>query len=245
MKENRIKTVSLVLFVFIGAATVLWQILFSKTTSVYLICAVILLACALVFFLSYENSAPSARELALMAVLIALAVASRAVFYMLPQFKPVAAVVIVCAVCLGAEKGYIIGAFSAFVSNFIFGQGIWTPFQMVALGSVGFAAAVVFKIIKPNRWTLSAVGFVLAFALYGLIADAGSALIMATDNNIKTVLAVYAAGVPFSAVFGGATALFLFIFGEGFIKKLNRIIIKYGITKAVPNSQNSEVKNER
>ena len=52
---------------------------------------------------------------------------------------------------------------------------------------------------------------------------------MATDYSLASVLAIYAAGVPFSAVFGGATALFLFLFGEDFIKKINRINIKYGI----------------
>lgn len=242
MSKKALRAVSFTLFVSTAVLAVLWQLFFSQTTSVYLISVIILLICVIPFFLSYENSAPGARELALLAVLISLAVASRAVFYLLPQFKPIAAVVIVCAVCLGAERGYIIGAFSAFISNFIFGQGIWTPFQMAALGLVGFAAGLIFKIITPRRRTLAIIGFFLAFALYGLIADAGSALIMAENGNLKTVLAVYAAGLPFSAVFGGATALFLFLFGEGFIKKLSRINIKYGITGNTGNLNTSEVK---
>ena len=99
---------------------------------------------------------------------------------------------------------------------------------MVALGLVGFVAGIVFKHFKPNRWLLAVIGFFLAFALYGLIVDASSVLTMLTDYTISGVLAVYAAGAPFSAAFGGATALFLFIFGEPFIKKINRVIVKYG-----------------
>ena len=235
MSGKALKILSAVLILLTAVGIVVWQIFFSETTSVYLISAIILLISMIPFMLTFERSAPSARELALLAVLIALAVASRAVFYLVPQFKPIAAVVIVSAVCLGAERGYIIGAFSAFVSNFIFGQGIWTPFQMVALGLVGFLAGIIFKGIKPNKWSLSIVGFLLAFALYGIVADSGSALVMVSDFSWRSVLAVYGAGISFSAVFGGATAIFLFLFGEAFVKKLDRINTKYGIVKTKEN----------
>ncbi|MCH5317667.1 MAG: ECF transporter S component [Eubacterium sp.] len=235
MKRKALKILPAILVLLTAVLIVIWQIFLSETTSVYLISAIILLISMIPFLLTFERSAPSARELALLAVLISLAVASRAVFYLVPQFKPIAAVVIASAVCLGAERGYIIGTFSAFVSNFIFGQGIWTPFQMVALGLVGFLAGIIFKIIKPNRWSLSIVGFILAFVLYGIIADSSSVLIMVSDFNLESVLAVYGAGVPFSAIFGGATAVFLFLFGEGFIKKLDRINTKYGIVKTKEN----------
>lgn len=221
-----------IFLVFIVAAlvfTVVWQLFFAQSASYYLCAAIILVLSLLPFFISYEKAAPSAREMALMASLIALAVASRAAFYVVPQFKPIAAVVVVSAVCLGAQRGYIIGAFSAFISNFLFGQGVWTPFQMVALGLVGFVSGLLFKKIKPNRWLLATVGFLLSFALYGIIVDTSSVLTMLSDYTLSGVVAIYAAGIPFSAVFGGATALFLFIFGEAFIKKINRIVVKYGI----------------
>lgn len=223
------KYIYVALIIFACIFTVVWQMSFSQKTSYYFVAAVILVASTLPFFMGFEKSKPSAREMSLIAILIALAVASRAVFYLIPQFKPIGAVVIACAVCLGSERGYVIGAFSAFVSNFIFGQGIWTPFQMAALGMVGFVAGLIFKKIKPNRVNLALVGFLLTFALYGLIVDLSSVLTMTTDYSIASVLAIYAAGVPFSAVFGGATALFLFLFGEDFVKKINRINIKYGI----------------
>lgn len=206
-----------------------WQIFFSDSASYYLVSAIILALSLLPFFITYERSAPSAREVALVSSLIALAVASRAVFYLVPQFKPIGAVVIASAICLGSRRGYIIGALSAFISNFIFGQGVWTPFQMVALGLVGFAAGLIFKKLKTNRWLLAAVGFVLTFVLYGLVADLSSVLTMLSDITLSGVIAVYAAGAPFSAVFGGATALFLFLFGQVFIKKIDRVVNKYGV----------------
>ncbi len=231
MNKKAFKICSFTAAVLMAALTAVWQLFFSETTSFYLAAVIILLFSVIPFLLSYEKSMPSARELALLAVLIAIAVASRAVFYLIPQFKPIAAVVIASAVCLGAERGYIIGAFSAFISNFIFGQGISTPFQMAALGLVGFAAGLIFKKIKPNRWFLSIIGFFLSFVLYGMIVDTSSVIFLADSFTLASALAVYAAGIPFSAIFGGATALFLFLFGEEFIKKLNRINHKYGIVK--------------
>ncbi len=69
----------------------------------------------------------------------------------------------------------------------------------------------------------------MTFVLYSLIVDLSSVLVICTEFNFASVFAVYAAGIPFNAVFGAATAVFLFLFGKTFIKKLDRIIIKYSI----------------
>ena len=130
------------LFLVLPVLLVVWQVCFAGTTSWYLVAAVLLLLSALPFFLHLERKPISAREMALLSVLTALAVVSRAVFYLIPQVKPIAAVVIVAGMCLGPFSGYMVGALSAFLSNFLFGQGIWTPFQMVALGLVGLLAGI-------------------------------------------------------------------------------------------------------
>lgn len=212
------------------AFIVLWQFLFADSVNYYIVSVVILIASMLPFFVSYEQKKVTARDITLTATLIALAVVSRAAFYLIPQVKPIAAVVIVSAVCLGAHKGYIVGAFSAFVSNFIFGQGMWTPFQMVALGTVGLLAGLIFRWLKVNRYTLSIVGFVLATVVYGAIVDM-STVLSAYGNNVtlKGALSIYASGAVFSLVFGGATAVFLFLFGMPFITKIERITKKYGL----------------
>ncbi len=221
------KLIALVCAVAGMLVLVMWQ-LFSADTNYYLITVIILILSMLPFFVSFEKSRPSARELTLIAGLIAVAVVSRAVFYLVPQVKPIGAVVIVCGACLGAKRGYFIGAMSAFLSNFIFGQGIWTPFQMVALGIVGLAAGLLFN-EKAKRVPMAIAGFLLCFAVYGLIVDFSSVLMMTKDYSAMSVLSIYAAGVPFGLVFGASTSLFLLLFGEAFAKKINRMIIKYGI----------------
>ena len=208
---------------------VVWQVCFADTTSWYLVAAVLLLLSALPFFLHLERKPISAREMALLSVLTALAVVSRAVFYLIPQVKPIAAVVIVAGMCLGPFSGYMVGALSAFLSNFLFGQGIWTPFQMVALGLVGLLAGMLLHPGRVNRWVLALVGFFLATVVYGLVVDLSTVLMTVTDFTWPAVLAVYASGAPFDLVFGGSTAVFLVLFGTPLEQKITRLQRKYGL----------------
>lgn len=220
---------------------ILWQLLL-REVSWYVVSAAVMLLSVVPFLVRFERQRHSAREVALLATLIALAVVSRAAFFLVPQVKPVAAVVIVSAACLGAESGYLVGVFTAFISNFIFGQGLWTPYQMFALGMVGLLAGLLFyrkqRSPAPSfayRLALSGAGFLLAFAVYGLLVDI-STILTAYGNHVTVagILSVYAAGIPFSLLFGVSTAVFLFLFGEAFIRKVNRIIAKYALTAETP-----------
>ena len=111
--------------------------LFFLRAQFYIISAVIIICAMLPFFISFERRSPRAREVVMLAVMIALAVAGRAAFFALPNIKPMGAVIIVAGACLGAENGFLTGALSAFVSNFIFGQGVWTPISDVRLRAYG------------------------------------------------------------------------------------------------------------
>ena len=223
---------ALMLFTVLGSLVfvLIWHTLFAKSINYYISSIVVLVLSMLPLFAAFEAKSLTARDLTLTATLIALAVVGRAAFYLIPQVKPIAAIVIASAVCLGSQRGYIIGAFSAFVSNFIFGQGIWTPFQMVALGTVGLLAGLVFQRLKVNRYTLSVVGFFLASFVYGIIVDMSTVLSVYGNNiTLKGALSVYASGAVFNLVFGVSTAVFLFLFGMPFITKIERISTKYAI----------------
>ncbi len=86
-----------------------------------------------------EESLKSKRTFTIIAVLCALGIAGRAAFFMLPQFKPVLALTIIAGVALGGETGFLVGAITMLVSNIMFSQGPWTPWQMFAMGIIGFS----------------------------------------------------------------------------------------------------------
>lgn len=115
------------------------------------------------FVLRFEGRRPQARELVLLATMTALAVAGRAAFYWLPQCKPVCAIVILTAVAFTPEAGFVTGAAAGLISNFFFGQGPWTPWQMLGFGLVGFVGGVLFSGRRVRLVPLLIYGFLSVF----------------------------------------------------------------------------------
>lgn len=195
----------------------------------------VLLECIAPFFMIYEGKNPSARDLMTISVLCAICVAGRMAFYMLPQFKPVMAIVILSGVTLGAEAGFLVGAVTMLVSNILFGQGPWTPWQMFAMGLVGFIAGLLFyKKIRGEvgiitKLMLSGYGMVAAVVLYGGIMNPSAAIMAHARLNKATLISYYAAGFPMDLIQGAATVVFLFLLTKPVVKKIERIKVKYGI----------------
>src|SRR5699024_12206733 len=90
------------------------------------------------------------------AVLTALSVVGRFVFVALPGFKPVAAIVIITAVYVGSEAGFLVGALTAFISNLYFGHGPWTPFQLFAWWVIGVIACLpwISIMLEKHKWLI-------------------------------------------------------------------------------------------
>lgn len=183
------------------------------------------------FLVSFEGRKPQARELVVIATLSAIAVAGRAAFFMLPQFKPVLALVIIAGVCFGGESGFLVGAVTAFVSNFLFGQGPWTPWQMFAFGIIGFLAGLLFQkgLLKTSKLPICVFGGLTAFLIYGPIMNLASASMWTNDLSPGVIMSYMITGVPFDLVHGVATVFFLSIFSQPMIEKLERIKTKYGL----------------
>ncbi len=185
--------------------------------SYYITALLVLLECILPFLISFEKRRPSARELSRTAALCALGVAGRAAFFMLPQFKPVLAITILSGVNYGAESGFLVGAMTMLVSNILFSQGPWTPWQMFAMGLCGMLAGIIFR-KRPNRYALCAFGGISAVAVYGVIMNLSSAVIWQSDINIQIILSYLVTGLPMDCVHAAATILFLWLLGG---KKFN------------------------
>ena len=129
------KVVSLIAAAGLTAAAILGAVL-SGGSGFWFASAAASVLCCIPFFLSFEKRAPSAGELVLIAVMTAFSAAGRFIFAPVPFFKPVSAIVALAARHLGPQVGFMIGALSAVISNIWFGQGPWTPFQMLCWGLV-------------------------------------------------------------------------------------------------------------
>ncbi len=197
----------------------------------YFIALLVMLECMLPFFLVFEGRKPQARELVIIAVLCAIAVAGRAALFMLPQFKPVMALVIIAGVAFGGETGFLVGAMTMLVSNILLSQGPWTPWQMFAMGIIGFLAGVLFRkgLLRRTRISLCIFGALTAVIIYGGIMNPASALMWGYDINWKIIVTYYITGFPMDLIHAVATFLFLWFAAEPMLEKLDRIKVKYGL----------------
>jgi len=228
---NRRTGLAAALILFVIPATILLGVFVLNDRKYYFISLLIILYTMIPFAMVFENRKPQARELIVIAVLAAIAVAGRAAFFMLPQFKPVVAIVIIAGVSLGAEAGFLVGATTGFVSNFFFGQGPWTPWQMFCFGIIGFIAGILFKkgLLKKTKLSLCIFGGLSTLLIYGGIINAGSLMMFSSHFSWEALLTVYISGFWFDMVHAIATVVFLFFISRPMIEKLDRIKSKYGL----------------
>lgn len=210
----------------------------------YYLCSVIIILLSMIpFFAGFEKRKPHAREVVTIAVLCAIAVASRVAFIMLPAFKPIIGIVMIAGMAFGAGTGFLTGAISAFASNFIFGQGPWTPWQMFAYGMGGFLAGILYKkgiIGEDKRIKTAIIGALIIMVIVGPILDTCTLFTMMSMVDSSSAAAIYIAGVPFNAVHALAVMLTLLLLTKPMMEKLNRIKIKYGMMES-DEAENDEV----
>lgn len=207
----------------------------------YYLSALLVIALTMaVFFLSFERRAPQARELALLAVMCALAVASR-VIVPFPSFKPTMAVIILAGMAFGAERGFLCGSVTALVSNLFFSQGPWTPWQMMGYGIGGLLAGLLCRagVLKrsPARRrdmaVLAVFGFAVIVAVVGPILDTSTYLTVSMKSAGATAaLPIYLTGLVTTNIpHGAATALTLVLVGRPLLAMLDRVQTKYGLLR--------------
>ena len=187
----------------------------------------VLLAC-LPFFIRFEKKETDAKTLILIAVMIALSVVGRFIFSPLPGFKPVTAMTVLTAMYFGSDAGFMTGALTAVISNFYFGQGPWTPFQMFSWGIIGLLAGIFAEKLKKSKVFLSVFG-ALAGILYSLLMDIWTVLWADGYFNFARYLAALVSSLQFTVIYAVSNVIFLLLLSKPTGKILQRVKTKYGI----------------
>ena len=196
----------------------------------YFTSTLIIFEILLPFFFCFEQRKPQARELVVLAVMCALAVASR-VAVPLPNFKPIFAVIMLTGIAFGPQSGFLVGAMSAFASNFFAAQGPWTPWQMMAYGVAGLVAGVAFyKTPLPRKPLVLAIfGFLAQLTVVGLLLDCCTIFTSLTVLKWSSVLIILTQGFPVNLSHSICTAVTMLLFSKPLLQILSRIQRKYGM----------------
>ncbi len=182
------------------------------------------------FLISFEHKKPKPRDLMPIVVLSAIAVAGRMLLVAFPNFKPVTAIVIIAGMAFGAESGFMTGALSALVSNIFFGQGPWTPWQMLAWGLIGYVAGILaVKNMLKKTWAILLYGIVASLC-FGLIMDTWTVLGFIQPATIQQALTTYGLGMAFNLSHAISTVVFLVPINKPWLRQLKRIKLKFDLT---------------
>lgn len=205
------------LLVLLGATV------FEEKSHIFVSFGVALLS-ILLFVSGFEKKKIGSRRAVLTAVMTALCVVGR----FIPFFKPITAITVISAIYLGAESGFSVGAMSALVSNFYFGQGPWTLFQMLSWGLIGLFAGYLSKYLKKSKVFLLSYGLVSG-VLFSFIMDVWTVLWYNGVFSIKLYLAALVTAIPNTVLYAVSNFLFLLLLSKPFGEKLERIKLKYGV----------------
>lgn len=233
-EKNKYTTIIIYMIIFLVIPAIIYITWRLAPERYYLTGMVIILLSMFIFFVRFERRKPEARELVVLAVICTIAVISRAVFAMIPHFKPMSGIIMIAGLAFGGETGFFVGAVSAFVSNFMFMQGPWTPWQMFAYGVGGLAAGLlgncgIMRSDKPVRTAVA--GCIIVIAVVGPLLDTCALFTMGVEINKASMAVTYGAGLPLNCVHGAATFVTLLLFSKPMTEKLDRMKKKYGIMR--------------
>ena len=198
--------------------------------SYYLIGTLIIVELMIPFFMAFEGRKPQARELVVIAVMCALAIAGRVVIP-IPNFKAAYAIIMLSGIAFGPEAGFMVGAITAFASNFFYGQGPFTPWQMFGYGAGGMLAGFCFhpKWLPRKKWVMAVFGFAAVLWWVGPLLDCSQIFLVLPKITWPSVVATFVSGFYVNVSQAICTALIMFLFGKALLEKLDRIKMKYGM----------------
>ncbi len=208
-------------FLLIPAAVAVGVFVFDDKSYAFVSLAVAGLS-VLLFTAGFERRRTGTGRMAVVAVIVALTVVGR----FIPYFKPVAALTVIAGIYLGSEAGFLVGALAAVISNFYFGQGPWTPFQMLAWGMIGLIAGFLGEILKRSRVSLAVYG-VFSGVFFSLVMDVWTVLWYNKTFDGSMYLAALVTAAPYTVLYAVSNIFFLMVLKKPFGEKLERICIKY------------------
>jgi energy-coupling factor transport system substrate-specific component len=173
-------------------------------------------------FAWYERSRPDARIVALVGTLAAFAALGRIAFAPLPNVKPTTDIVLISGYALGGAPGFVVGALAGLVSNFFFGQGPWTPWQMAAWGATGVIGAGLAVVTRGRigRWPLALACMVVGFG-FAAVQDVGD-WVTYSDHSAAALGIYVGKGIGFDLIHAGGCVVFALLFGPALTRSIQR-----------------------
>ncbi len=224
MSKTKRLIISLSLVVVCVLLVIVGVLVFDEKNQAFISIGFIIIALA-IMFLSFEQKEKTSIYISLVATMTAFAVVGRIIFSVIPGFKPVSAIIILTGVYLGYQAGFLCGALSAVISNFYFGQGGWTPFQMLGWGLIGLFSGLLAKHLKNTL--LMAVYSAFCGLLYSAIMEIWNVIFVDNYFNFARFSLTFSLALPSTVEYAVSNVIFIILLNKPFGSVLKRITTKY------------------
>jgi energy-coupling factor transport system substrate-specific component len=192
--------------------------------------SLILGAALIAGFAWYERAHPTARVIALVATLAALAALGRIAFAALPNVKPTTDIVLISGYVLGGAPGFAVGSVAALASNIFFGQGPWTPWQMAGWGGVGVLGAMLGRATGRDLGRVPlAIACAVASALFGAWMNVHLWVTYSGDHSLGALGAYFATSLWFDVAHVTGSVIFCLAFGPALVRALARYRTRFEV----------------
>jgi energy-coupling factor transport system substrate-specific component len=201
--------------------------------------------CLLALLIEVQGEAVSAKVVAALGMLVALASVLRFVETAIPGpggFSPIFVPIILAGYVFGSRFGFLMGAMTLLVSALLTGGvGPWLPYQMFVSAWIGFTAGWLPHLPRPRLELALLIGFGIFWGiLYGLLTNlyfwpffAGEVgMRYQPGGGLATAVSHYAAFYVASSLIwdlirAGGTALLLLVVGQPTVRALARFRARY------------------
>lgn len=194
-----------------------------KTAALIMIVSVMAICYTVLYIIEKRNTEP--HKLVLTAIMTAMSIAGRFVFAVIPGFKPVTAITVLAGMYVGAEAGFLCGSLTALISNFYFGQGPFTPFQMLCWGLTGVFAAILSKPLRRNIIWLTLYGIVAGVA-YSLFMDIYTVIWSVSGWSLSFYLTAIGSAMVFTVEYAVSNVFFLWVLIRPLGRKIDHVMRK-------------------
>ncbi len=232
--------ITLTLAVIMIPAALVMGISLADSVNWSIISTLIMILVMTAFYFRFERHRVNSKDLAVIATMAALAAAGRIPFAAIPSLQPTTFLVIITGYVFGVQPGFMVGATAALVSNFMLGQGPWTPWQMLAWGLAGVSAGILGRVMPANRagtaedegpgekrrttvWRLKLSLFAMVWGfLFGWLMNIYTWTTFVYPLDWDSFWATQVTSLPMDVIHAAGNFLFTFMLGPQFVRVLMR-----------------------
>ncbi|SEF50560.1 energy-coupling factor transport system substrate-specific component [Caloramator fervidus] len=181
------------------------------------------------FVILFELKNIDSKKMAVISTMATMGGIFRVPLACIPGVQPTTFLVAVSGFVLGPIEGFVVGATSAFISNFFLGHGPWTLWQMLGWGLCGVFFGLLKKIIREYNFALFTIFCGVWGYVYGIILNMWFIIEFIRPITVYSFFISISGSFIFDTMHAVGNVIFSLLFSKKFVFILDRFIKRFEV----------------